>query len=268
LVVAVPYPNAKVAQRIRRLHTHNQSVWQTLCTRVQTYQRFYFRLKSFALWILVPYILQTGPGSQAFTTMINFSPFLAILYNFLSYSLIIIKPRPALRVLRLSIRDCAGSPNNFASKNPNLSVWKRSQSMGVWCWFQDGKRWPNSNPCPRRPHPHRSTYSYFSIFLFFWSIFCKDWPPAKCDLLGTFGNLADYRYPPGPSKKRGARWIYHCLQKKKRKNEGKTKHFQSIYSISLLFDYMYTRLPLNSWSIAGVPLSQVLSGFLIIAHHL
>jgi len=34
------------------------------------------------------------------------------------------------------------------------------------------------------------------------------------------------------------------------------------------FDYMYMRLPLSPWSIAGVPWSQALPGFLITAHHL
>jgi len=36
--------------------------------------------------------------------------------------------------------------------------------------------------------------------------------------------------------------------------------FCSDESISLLFDYMCMRLPFVLWSIAGVPLSQVLPG--------
>jgi len=39
-------------------------------------------------------------------------------------------------------------------------------------------------------------------------------------------------------------------------------------SISLLFDYMCMRLPFRPWSIAAVPSSQALPGFLITAHHL
>jgi len=35
--------------------------------------------------------------------------------------------------------------------------------------------------------------------------------------------------------------------------------------MSLLFDYIYMRLPFIPWSIAGVPSSQALPGFLIIA---
>ena len=38
-----------------------------------------------------------------------------------------------------------------------------------------------------------------------------------------------------------------------------------ICSISLLFDYMCTRLPFIPWSIAGVPSSQALPGYLITA---
>jgi len=34
------------------------------------------------------------------------------------------------------------------------------------------------------------------------------------------------------------------------------------------FDYMYMRVPLSPWSIAGMPSNQVLPGFLTTAHHL
>jgi len=38
--------------------------------------------------------------------------------------------------------------------------------------------------------------------------------------------------------------------------------------VSLLFVYMCVRMPLSLKSIVGVPLSQVLPGYLITAHHL
>ena len=41
-----------------------------------------------------------------------------------------------------------------------------------------------------------------------------------------------------------------------------------IYSVSLLFGYMCVRLPFIACSIAGVPSSKALPGYLITTHHL
>ena len=165
--------------------------------------------------------MQPGPRSQAFPTMITFSPFLAILYNFLFYSFFIIKPRLALRVLGLSIRDCAGSPNNFAPKCPKLSaIGVTAKSI---CGRLVGFRMAIGGQIQIQSHTPTSQPTAISQFpCFFCSIFFKDWPPAKCDLgpvliWPTPGTLLALR------KKEGAGWTYHCLQKKKRKKEEKNK---------------------------------------------
>jgi len=86
----------------------------------------------------------------------------------------------ARRVLKVFIRDCAGSPNNRSLRWPRLSAIHLTAkaicqgSRTTWIFI--------FSPCPRRPHPHRWPCSRFLISL---SFLVPVWPHRKWNLLET-----------------------------------------------------------------------------------
>jgi hypothetical protein len=101
-------------------------------------------------------------------------------------------------------------------------MWQQRQSLSVCIWFQDCANLRPLSPCPRRPHPHRSRASYFSISVQFVSrvapeLWCQHDSPsnlAQCEGTGTrpdyLANRADQKNE-GPGfpcnrKSRNSRW--------------------------------------------------------------
>ena len=103
-----------------------------------------------------------------------------------------------MRVLRLCMRDCAGSPNNLVLRCFKMSATHVTAKTicDLLMLFSGWRLVATFTSMPSAPAHAKLTLHLFHKFPVFLLKLFLGWPHEKCDLLGTCDNLADSRYPP------------------------------------------------------------------------